>query len=539
MSKYDYDDFYIESDFYADGIVRKTTEKIDWINKVDKKYEKLMSIPIEIEINCIGTYDFYFKYYKWMNQTNSRHSWIGIKKTDGSYEKIKPEINGARKTLKISATGNKTFCVFVNLDFYSIKTQNLANEFPIWTEARKNIYSNMQMFLNSFGREIENIEDFLKEIRRSKYIETMNENYWDWIYSYDIPLVENIFAAKIKDSTGNILEKEESIGNFFYKEKEKVIPYQDGQKLFSLKNYGTITIESQGKIFKSDPKDHQIWNCFDEMAMMFGIKRKNLEKNESLRERIIDTFHFISNSSKNGIINGIGRETNTIARKKWIDDNNNFEIYELNVVKESIRVDGNKINRSQYIDYEIYKIESFDNINKIIRVSENFINEIKLQNIYITKLGVSFPIALKVIDVNNNEIKIETTETITSDWKYASSTRSKHSIILKAIKKDLEHDVKYISRIKAYGIEDEKRFNSWIYGEDEKETKESIEVRKNIEEAFPYIWEKSMFGKHIWKDEIPYIEVKGKFDEDMESFKNKKLKLKIWRDMELWKSKNI
>src|SRR5690606_24625618 len=61
--------------------------------------------------------------------------------------------------------------------------------------------------------------------------------------------------------------------------KEKVIK----------ENYDFVVINE--KLYRN-LLPHHVWNVFDEFALLLNLRRRELETNEELKERILDVFRF-------------------------------------------------------------------------------------------------------------------------------------------------------------------------------------------------------------------------------------------------------
>src|SRR5699024_1181284 len=88
-----------------------------------------------------------------------------------------------------------------------------------------------------------------------------------------------------------------------------------------------------------------------------GIKRNHLENNSSFKERILDVFRYQSNTSKQGLKNGIARELNMIKRTNreelWGDDSKTFYIqnttgYKIDV--NTLKIDYQEVEEDQYVE---------------------------------------------------------------------------------------------------------------------------------------------------------------------------------------------
>jgi hypothetical protein len=267
--------------------------------------------------------------------------------------------------------------VFVNYYWYSTYTQELANEFPHWTRIRKSKESLGQRFLNFFGIHFEEIEEYLNWIQEQKYIGTADIHMLDWIYVYDLMEVKQTDHIQVTHMNGAVNEPVEifyTIREFFYNPSNRggIIDYEK-RRFYSKVKYEklkfSVTRESQAFEFESTPMPFHVWNPLDDIGLLVGVQRLYLEKNKNLKERILDVFRYPSNTSDEGLTNGIARELDLIKREYtknneiipliWKDDSKSFYIKNttgLPIDHRSLRVDGKPLEPNQYVmdaDYNV------------------------------------------------------------------------------------------------------------------------------------------------------------------------------------------
>ena len=85
---------------------------------------------------------------------------------------------------------------------------------------------------------------------------------------------------------------------------------------------------------------HHIWNVFDEFALLLGLRRRHLESNAELKERILDVFRFPANATKIGLLRGVGRELGLIKKECWRAEADSHTIDDPDVIPETIIIRG-------------------------------------------------------------------------------------------------------------------------------------------------------------------------------------------------------
>lgn len=285
------------------------------------------SQDIQVKIKCANR----------LTKTHLKHATVC--KYDTSTKQwaiIKTTYREAEKTLEFSTTTIGIYGVFINRFWYSSLTQRLANEYPNWTKIRSQKGSTGQKFLNYFGLELEEVQDYLEWISEQKYITTADVQVLDWVKMYTLPDIKESDTVQIYDEDNKSIPILDTIREFFYNDRNEgvLIDYQE-RKAYATKNHETIKVKvtrnSASTMLSVDPLDYHIWNVFDEFGLLLGVQRLHLEKNAALKERILDVFRYPAGSHDIGLTNGIGRELNLIQRYDkagrklvWSDDSKDF-----------------------------------------------------------------------------------------------------------------------------------------------------------------------------------------------------------------------
>ncbi|WDI05100.1 low copy number virion structural protein (plasmid) [Paenibacillus urinalis] len=305
-------------------------------------------------------------YSKRMSDTDAAHSVICFHDQISNWRLVETTCDQDKRIIQATLSGrNLIIGLFINEYFYSEYTQYMADEFPTWTTLRGKKFSLGQRFLNYFGMQFERGLGDLKDIRRQRFIDTLDPNMMDWVYVYPIPKISSIDSLTIYDQEDADLRKPvpilSSLKEFFYNMEQKgVIIDYESRVMYSIRRYETIlgVVENidnrQG--FRSTPAPHLIWNAFDEFGLLVGVKRLTLERNAEYRERIKDAFRYPANNSELGLTHALGRELGLIRRFVWKNDTKNLYIKGSGLDHRTIRVDGQKIESN------MYAVDRFGNI---------------------------------------------------------------------------------------------------------------------------------------------------------------------------------
>jgi hypothetical protein len=72
--------------------------------------------------------------------------------------------------------------------------------------------------------------------------------------------------------------------------------------------YDSLVVNSTIHLISIIPEAYNVWNSFDEFGLLVSLPRNPEEKNSDYKNRIIDSNENPSNSTEEGLINGIARE---------------------------------------------------------------------------------------------------------------------------------------------------------------------------------------------------------------------------------------
>lgn len=240
---------------------------------------------------------------------------------------------------------------------YSYVTAKLVRAFPTWTKIRKDPNALGAQFLNVFGLEVQEVDGFLQAALDNQYIGTANIGEVAWIYKtrFKTDDADSVTIVQGFDfsATPNPTDMQECVTLFeFYGSNIDDHPFiiDFGAKtLYFKQNYSWIKFGSESL---TDILAHHVWNVFDEFALLLGIRRRFMETNSELKERVLDVFRFPGNSTKLGLQRAVGRELGLVFSTTWPEDSTSFVINEeiegISIIPETFIVNGQVLQDGQY-----------------------------------------------------------------------------------------------------------------------------------------------------------------------------------------------
>ena len=246
-------------------------------------------------------------------------------------------------------------------------TNAILNALPYWFKIRKESEDSIgARFLNICGLELDDARYVIDYAYRQCYIETADIAQVDFCYKTIVPMplkvseLQSVFtnnAGLIKaNSIKQFFGIDQNINNsqlhsleFYYVDEKRNI-------LYVRQKFNADAINSNGKIrliFKDGSEytraliPHQVWNFFDEIGALVSCPRLPEEPNIEYKKRIMDVFTNKANASRQGLINGIGRELATRRNLIWNNTNRDLELEDAMIVLNSITIDGEPIDPSR------------------------------------------------------------------------------------------------------------------------------------------------------------------------------------------------
>lgn len=251
---------------------------------------------------------------------------------------------------------------------YAEHTDILLNKLPYWFSMRKKSKdSNGANYLNIAGIELDDALFTIDYAYKQCYIDTVDLDQVDFCYKAIIPMpfsvynIETVFvnntglyqAKTLKEFFGVDLQGIEdkplhSFENYYLDYEHNII--------YVRKKFNADAINSNGKLeikYKDEavPRivpliPHKVWNYLDELGALMSCPRLPEEPNIEYKKRIQDVFKNPANASKNGLINGIGRELAIRRILTWDDTTKDLELNDPMIVLNSIKVNGSYYSQS-------------------------------------------------------------------------------------------------------------------------------------------------------------------------------------------------
>lgn len=222
---------------------------------------------------------------------------------------------------------------------YSPITQKILDYLPSWMAMRSqrdsegNNDSLSAQFLNTFGIEFEQLEDFLTSMLNNVYLDTADTNLVDYLYKFSIQDIvssatqnlsfEYRLLAIVDPLTGeNIAEEQKplqvanSFEEFYLSSDLMCLVDYDSKMCYVRRPINNREFEyiyacsydingDGGGVYFDSFAIHHIWNVFDEIGLLLGLPRLFKETNGEYRERLLNVFKNPGGPTKLGLRNGI------------------------------------------------------------------------------------------------------------------------------------------------------------------------------------------------------------------------------------------
>lgn len=205
----------------------------------------------------------------------------------------------------------------------SQNTKRLQALLPQWMKMAKDSDSIGAQFLDTFGLEFDDVQEYLEQTIQNQFIGTANLGQVDVMYRVPItlPVVADMRPFReIFGYSNNIaypIVMYDSLRDFYIEDAYEhcaMIDREEGYLYIRAAKY--LMDENLHKPYDYILIDgtmhetillHHVWNTFDEFAFLLGLSRLYGERNAELKERILDVFRKPGNSSKTGLENAISR----------------------------------------------------------------------------------------------------------------------------------------------------------------------------------------------------------------------------------------
>ena len=246
-------------------------------------------------------------------------------------------------------------------------TNAILEALPHWFSIRKESKDSIgARFLNICGLELDDARYVIDYAYQQCYIATADIDQVDFCYKAIVPMplkVKNVDAVFANHSG---LIKAENLKQFFGVDQNGIrdvnvhsfeFYYTDDDRniIYVRKKFNADAINNDGKIvLKFGDKEytlklqpHHVWNFFDELGALVSCPRIPEEPNFEYQKRIMDVFMNKANASRDGLINGIGRELALRRNLMWNDTTRDLELQDSMIVLNSIKVNEEYFDQSR------------------------------------------------------------------------------------------------------------------------------------------------------------------------------------------------
>ena len=246
-------------------------------------------------------------------------------------------------------------------------TAAILDALPYWFKIRKQSEDSIgARFLNIAGLELDDARYVLEYAYQQCYIDTADVSQVDFCYKSIIPMpfkvanLDTVFANRTGLIPATSLKQffgiDQNISNanlhsfeFYYvDEKRNIIYVRQKFNADAVHNNGKITLNfKDGSSCTQSLIPHPVWNFFDELGALVSCPRLFEEPNVEYKKRILDVFENKANATRDGLINGIGRELAIRRNLIWTNPDRDIELEDAMIVLNSIKVNGEPVDPKQ------------------------------------------------------------------------------------------------------------------------------------------------------------------------------------------------
>lgn len=269
---------------------------------------------------------------------------------------------------------------------FSKFTQILLDKMPYWFKMKKNPKeSSGALFMNYFGLELEDINNILEYAQKQMFIDTCDIKQVDILYKGhlkesiqsidDIMVYGDGFEIKVYSNAKDFLHTTYNENNYssIFSTDGAYVDIENNMIYLSkpygkdeVNKYGSIKIIGQNGDYTIKTELHHVWNFFDEFGYLLSCPRLEEESNYFYKQRLLDIFKHVANSSRTGLMNGIARELNLRKNEIWENGANDYIIKSPMVVVNSISIDGihipeNEVFKNEYGEVLLKGDEMYEN----------------------------------------------------------------------------------------------------------------------------------------------------------------------------------
>ena len=247
-------------------------------------------------------------------------------------------------------------------------TESILRDLPYWFKMRKKSKNSIGAdYLNITGMNLDDALYTIDYAYQQCYIDTVDINQVDFCYKAIIPMPLSVSNIEVVSANGSALYEAKTLKEFFginmhnihdpnlHSFEDYYVDYKHNI-VYVRQKFNVDALNDNGKIYikfkdENSPKQiplipHQVWNFLDELGALMSCPRLPEEPNIEYKERVKDVFKNPANASKNGLINGIGRELAIRRNLIWEDTSKDIELKDQMIVLNSIKVDGEYYDKS-------------------------------------------------------------------------------------------------------------------------------------------------------------------------------------------------
>lgn len=203
-------------------------------------------------------------------------------------------------------------------------TEQMQAMLPQWMKMAKDPDSLGAQFLNVFGLEFKDVQEYLDSVIKNQYIGTADIGQIDITYKVplalpvvlDIELLDDVYA--MKDGEQQFFKVAISLREFYSNDGEnKAILDRDAGLVYLRAAEDLMTGDLLYAPFDSvaingtmhyEYNLHHVWNAFDEFGLLLGVERLFAERNSAYKQRILDVFRKPGNATREGLNHALSRE---------------------------------------------------------------------------------------------------------------------------------------------------------------------------------------------------------------------------------------
>lgn len=215
-------------------------------------------------------------------------------------------------------------------------TKRMMERLPQWMKMAKDENSVGAQFLDSFAMEYGDVEQMLSDFQRNFYIGSADIDLIDIVFRVPLASEELVdfidfdFVTFAYEEGGQEYPALDAVNmRRFYARYTEPLFLVDRDEGMLYVRVDLDMIQDLDKAFAFISMNgrkhyeyfvHHVWNPFDEFGFLLGVERLYGERNEQLKERILDVFRKPGNTTKQGLVNGIARELGLMESEVEVHD---------------------------------------------------------------------------------------------------------------------------------------------------------------------------------------------------------------------------